>query len=58
MSLRRSTGSPRPCSGEMYPNLPLRMPAWVFEDWNPAVRLCPSGVAVFGVDLPRLAAAG
>lgn len=27
-------------------------PAGVFEDWNPAVRLCPAGVPVFGTDLP------
>ncbi len=29
-SLRRSIGFPITCSGDMYPNLPLRMPAWVF----------------------------
>ncbi|MET0902675.1 MAG: hypothetical protein ABWZ52_05490 [Acidimicrobiales bacterium] len=22
------------------------------EDWNPAVRLCPAGVPIFGTDLP------
>ena len=27
-------------------------PAGVFEDWNPAVRQCPAGVPIFGVDLP------
>ncbi|MGH8871533.1 MAG: hypothetical protein ACRDWS_06130 [Acidimicrobiia bacterium] len=27
-------------------------PSGVFEDWNPAVRLCPESVPVFGVDLP------
>jgi hypothetical protein len=27
-------------------------PAGFFEDWNPAVRLCPEGVPIFGVDLP------
>ena len=27
-------------------------PAGMFADWNPTVRPCPSGVAVFGVDLP------
>lgn len=27
-------------------------PGGVFADWNPAVRMCPSGVPVFGVDLP------
>ena len=25
----------------------------VFVDWNPAVRLCPDGVPIFGVDLPE-----
>jgi hypothetical protein len=44
-----------------HPTLPLWVlhawlwkanPAGVFEDWNPAVRLCPPGVPVFGVDLP------
>lgn len=25
----------------------------IFSDWNPAVRPCPSGVPIFGVDLPR-----
>ena len=29
MSLRPSSGSPRTCSGLMYPNFPLRMPACV-----------------------------
>ena len=50
-----------------HPTLPLWVlhtwlwkdnPAGVFEDWNPAVRLCPSGVPIFGIDLPRPAAAG
>lgn len=27
-------------------------PAGVFTDWNPAVRPCPTGVPIFGVDLP------
>lgn len=27
-------------------------PAGMFEDFNPAVRLCPDGVPVFGEDLP------
>lgn len=27
-------------------------PAGIFEDWNPAVRLCPDDVPIFGVDLP------
>lgn len=27
-------------------------PAGMFTDWNPAVRMCPDGVGVFGVDLP------
>lgn len=44
-----------------HPTLPLWVlhawlwkdnPAGVFEDWNPAVRLCPAGVPVFGTDLP------
>lgn len=44
-----------------HPTLPLWVlhtwlwkdnPAGVFADWNPAVRLCPPGVPVFGVDLP------
>jgi hypothetical protein len=25
----------------------------VFSDWNPAVRPCPSGVPIFGVDVPK-----
>lgn len=28
-------------------------PTGMFSDWNPAVRPCPSGVPIFGVDLPR-----
>jgi hypothetical protein len=28
-------------------------PAGMFADWNPAVCLCPAGVPIFGVDLPR-----
>ena len=48
-----------------HPTLPLWvMHAWLwkdnprgtFEDWNPAVRLCPPGVPIFGVDLPEPAA--
>jgi hypothetical protein len=44
-----------------HPTLPLWVlhawlwkgnPAGVFEDWNPAVRLCPTDVPVFGTDLP------
>jgi hypothetical protein len=44
-----------------HPTLPLWVlhawiwkdnPAGVFEDWNPAVRLCPDGVPIFGEDLP------
>lgn len=44
-----------------HPTLPLWVlhtwlwkdnPTGVFEDWNPAVRLCPPGVPVFGTDLP------
>ena len=31
MSARRSTSSPRTCSGLMYPNLPLMLPTWVRE---------------------------
>lgn len=27
-------------------------PTGMFSDWNPAVRPCPSGVPIFGVDLP------
>lgn len=45
-----------------HPTLPLWVlhtwlwkdnPGGVFADWNPAVRLCPAGVPVFGVDLPE-----
>ena len=44
-----------------HPTLPLWVlhtwlwkdnPSGVFADWNPAVRLCPAGVPIFGVDLP------
>lgn len=44
-----------------HPSLPLWvLHAWLwkpnpdgmFADWNPAVRLCPAGVPVFGRDLP------
>jgi hypothetical protein len=28
-------------------------PTGMFSDWNPAVRPCPSGVPIFGVDLPK-----
>ncbi len=27
--------------------------AGMFSDWNPAVRQCPAGVPIFGVDLPK-----
>jgi hypothetical protein len=27
-------------------------PLGMFSDWNPAVRLCPDGVPIFGVDVP------
>lgn len=27
-------------------------PSGMFSDWNPAIRMCPEGVPVFGVDLP------
>ena len=45
-----------------HPTLPLWVlhtwlwkdnPAGVFADWNPAVRLCPPGVPIFGEDLPK-----
>jgi len=48
-----------------HPTLPLWVlhawlwkdnPAGVFADWNPAVRLCPAGVPIFGTDLPAPAA--
>ena len=29
-------------------------PTGTFSDWNPAVRPCPSGVPIFGVDLPNI----
>lgn len=44
-----------------HPTLPLWVlhtwlwkdnPGGVFQDWNPAVRLCPAGVPIFGTDLP------
>ena len=44
-----------------HPTLPLWVlhtwlwkenPTGVFADWNPAVRLCPAGVPIFGQDLP------
>jgi len=44
-----------------HPSLPLYvLHAWLwktnargdFDDWNPAVRLCPTGAPVFGEDLP------
>jgi hypothetical protein len=44
-----------------HPTLPLWVlhtwlwkdnPTGVFSDWNPAVRLCPAGVPIFGQDLP------
>jgi hypothetical protein len=49
-----------------HPTLPLWVlhtwlwkdnPTGVFSDWNPAVRLCPAGVPIFGQDLPAPAAA-
>jgi hypothetical protein len=45
-----------------HPTLPLWVlhawlwkdnPSGTFADWNPAVRLCPSGVPIFGIDLPQ-----
>ena len=45
-----------------HPTLPLWVlhvwlwkdnPNGIFQDWNPATRLCPAGVPVFGVDLTR-----
>jgi len=45
-----------------HPTLPLWvLHAWlwkdnstgIFQDWNPAVRQCPSSVPIFGVDLPK-----
>ena len=48
-----------------HPTLPLWVlhtwlwkdnPTGVFSDWNPAVRLCPAGVPIFGQDLPAPAA--
>jgi hypothetical protein len=47
-----------------HPTLPLWVlhawlwkdnPAGIFQDWNPAVRQCPNGVPIFGVDLPKAA---
>jgi hypothetical protein len=44
-----------------HPTLPLWVlhawlwkdnPTGMFSDWNPAVRPCPAGVPIFGVDLP------
>jgi hypothetical protein len=44
-----------------HPTLPLWVlhtwlwklnPTGIFQDWNPAVRLCPAGVPIFGTDLP------
>ena len=44
-----------------HPTLPLWVlhtwiwkdnPTGVFQDWNPAVRQCPAGVPIFGVDRP------
>ncbi len=45
MSLRRSMGRPRTCSGDMYPNLPLRMPACVF-DALPAALAMPKSISL------------
>ncbi len=48
-----------------HPTLPLWVlhtwlwkdnPTGMFQDWNPAVRLCPPGVPIFGKDLPAPAA--
>ncbi|MET0457656.1 MAG: hypothetical protein ABW195_00285 [Ilumatobacteraceae bacterium] len=48
-------------SFHQHPTLPLWVlhtwlwkdnPTGVFEDWNPAVRLCPDDAPIFGVDLP------
>jgi hypothetical protein len=45
-----------------HPTLPLWVlhtwlwkdnPTGIFQDWNPAVRQCPSNVPIFGVDRPR-----
>jgi hypothetical protein len=45
-----------------HPTLPLYVlhawlwkdnPAGIFQDWNPAVRQCPAGVPIFGVDRPE-----
>jgi hypothetical protein len=45
-----------------HPTLPLWVlhawlwkdnPTGVFQDWNPAVRQCPTGVPIFGQDLPK-----
>jgi len=45
-----------------HPTLPLWVlhtwfwktnPSGTYADWNPAVRLCPDGVPVFGRDLPK-----
>ena len=59
-----STRAAAACSAwsfHQHPTLPLWVlhtwlwkdnPTGVFEDWNPAVRLCPAGVPIFGVDLP------
>ena len=44
-------------SFHQHPTLPLWVlhtwlwktnPSGMFEDWNPAVRLCPAGVPIFG----------
>ncbi len=48
-----------------HPTLPLWVlhtwlwkdnPSGVFQDWNPAVRLCPPGLPIFGEDVPEPAA--
>lgn len=45
-----------------HPTLPLWVlhawlwkdnPPGVFVEWNSAVRMCPDGLAIFGIDLPR-----
>jgi hypothetical protein len=44
-----------------HPTLPLWIlhtwlwkdnPTGIFQDWNPAVRQCPTGLPIFGIDLP------
>jgi hypothetical protein len=49
-----------------HPTLPLWVlhawlwkdnPAGFFEDWNPAVRMCPADMPIFGIDRPAPAPA-